>query len=250
MDKPKILIADSDISYGKRLVRMLSPSYQVCPVATDGGQLVTLAQKHIPNIIIAEIILSNLDGLSALEFIKKSVAPSAIVYIHTCFENGYLHEYVLTKSYHFLGKPIEQDLLLKTISQQNLPKIHLIQEFIGIENEIAANMAGNLLQMLGVSPKLMGYQYLKYGILYLAKEQKYLSKCNVYEILSKQFHQEISRMERTMRYAVESAFEKGDIEVIQSIFGYTIDSAKGKPGNIEFMTMLAEHLKQRIIGEI
>ena len=45
-----------------------------------------------------------------------------------------------------------------------------------------------------------------------------------------------------MRYAIEYAFNRGKLDAIESIFGFTINSAKGKPSNSECIAMLADHL--------
>jgi two-component system response regulator (stage 0 sporulation protein A) len=47
-----------------------------------------------------------------------------------------------------------------------------------------------------------------------------------------------SRVERAIRHAIEVAWNRGQIDAIESIFGYTIDSNKGKPTNSEFIAMI------------
>ena len=52
-------------------------------------------------------------------------------------------------------------------------------------------------------------------------------------------------MERAIRHAIEVAWDRGDLETLQSYFGYTVNSAKGKPTNSEFIAMIADRIRLR-----
>ena len=71
-----------------------------------------------------------------------------------------------------------------------------------------------------------------------------LDRCTsvLYPYLGKIFHSTPERVERCMRYSIETAFERGNLSDIEQVFGYTVDVSKGKPTNSQFMAMVADHL--------
>ena len=60
----------------------------------------------------------------------------------------------------------------------------------------------------------------------------------LYPYIAKEFGTTASRVERAMRHAIETAFERGSIETIQRLFGYTLSPEKGKPSNSEFIARM------------
>ena len=65
----------------------------------------------------------------------------------------------------------------------------------------------------------------------------------LYPSVAKKFNTTSSRVERAIRHAIEVAWDRGNIEVLQSVFGYTVSNVKGKPTNSEFIAMLADRLR-------
>ena len=55
-----------------------------------------------------------------------------------------------------------------------------------------------------------------------------------------------SRVERAIRHAIEVAWDRGDVDVLNSYFGYTIRNSRGKPTNSEFIAMIADNLKLQL----
>ena len=52
-----------------------------------------------------------------------------------------------------------------------------------------------------------------------------------------------SRVERAIRHAIEVAWDRGDVDVLNSYFGYTIQGSRGKPTNSEFIAMISDRLR-------
>ena len=67
----------------------------------------------------------------------------------------------------------------------------------------------------------------------------------LYPAVAKRFQTTSSRVERAIRHAIEVAWDRGDVEEIQNIFGYTVSSIKGKPTNSEFIAMIADNIALR-----
>ena len=65
----------------------------------------------------------------------------------------------------------------------------------------------------------------------------------LYPAIAKKFATTASRVERAIRHAIEVAWDRGDVDVLASYFGYTIQSSRGKPTNSEFIAMIADKLR-------
>lgn len=101
------------------------------------------------------------------------------------------------------------------------------------------NIIKDLLHNLGVPSNLKGYWYIIKAIeLLIIKKENNLS--NIYKEISKQYNTKISNIESSIRYAIEISWNRGDIELIDKIFGYSIDLSRVKPTNTEYITSIAE----------
>ncbi len=102
-----------------------------------------------------------------------------------------------------------------------------------------------ILKEIGIPAHLKGYQYVRYSIILSIEDQKALESVTkiLYPTIAKKFNTTASRVERAIRHAIEVAWDRGDIEILQKYFGYTISAAKGKPTNSEFIAMLVDYIK-------
>ncbi len=99
------------------------------------------------------------------------------------------------------------------------------------------------LKELGVPQHLGGYKYLIYAICYNYKNKVKSVTKELYPVIAKEFHSTPSRVERSIRYAVESTRTNGNTEKEHQLFGYSISSTKGKPTNFQFIETITNELK-------
>lgn len=100
---------------------------------------------------------------------------------------------------------------------------------------------------IGVPAHIKGYQYLREAIVLTVNDMDMLSGVTkvLYPAVAKKFNTTSSRVERAIRHAIEVAWDRGDVEVLQKFFGYTVSGIKGKPTNSEFIAMIADRLVLR-----
>ncbi len=101
----------------------------------------------------------------------------------------------------------------------------------------------NLLNLLGMSPKMKGYQYSRYAVEILLMQRARPEIESVYFQVAQKFETAMSCVERNIRYAIEKTWEKGNLSGIYAVFGYTVSQDRGKPTNSEFLFMLADRIK-------
>ena len=107
----------------------------------------------------------------------------------------------------------------------------------------------NIIHEIGVPAHIKGYQYLRLAIQLSVEDMQNLHSITkvLYPSIAEAFHTTPSRVERAIRHAVEVSFSRGKMETLEEIFGYSVNTLKGKPTNSEFIAMLADQirLKQR-----
>ena len=102
-----------------------------------------------------------------------------------------------------------------------------------------------ILHQIGVPAHIKGYQFLRDAILLTAADPDYINAVTkrLYPQIAKQNGTTASRVERAIRHAIEVAWDRGDVEVLNSYFGYTIHNLRGKPTNSEFIAMIADKMR-------
>lgn len=103
----------------------------------------------------------------------------------------------------------------------------------------------NMIHEIGVPAHIKGYQYLREAIMMAVEDTGMISSITkiLYPTIAKKFQTTPSRVERAIRHAIEVAWSRGKMETLESLFGYTIDTSKGKPTNSEFIALIADRIR-------
>ncbi|MGN1197551.1 MAG: sporulation initiation factor Spo0A C-terminal domain-containing protein [Acetatifactor sp.] len=114
--------------------------------------------------------------------------------------------------------------------------------------EVVRNLEQDVTDMIheiGVPAHIKGYQYLREAIMMSVEDPGMISSITkiLYPTIAKRFQTTPSRVERAIRHAIEVAWSRGRMETLDSLFGYTIDTGKGKPTNSEFIALIADKIR-------
>lgn len=103
----------------------------------------------------------------------------------------------------------------------------------------------DMIHEIGVPAHIKGYQYLREAIMMSVDDPVMISSITkiLYPTIAKRFQTTPSRVERAIRHAIEVAWSRGKMETLDSLFGYTIDTGKGKPTNSEFIALIADKIR-------
>ena len=102
-----------------------------------------------------------------------------------------------------------------------------------------------IIRDLGIPAHIKGYQYIREGIIMAIEDinmMNYITKL-LYPTIAKKYKTTSSSVERAIRHAIEVAWSRGKVELLEEMFGYTISSGKGKPTNSEFIALIADKLR-------
>lgn len=105
----------------------------------------------------------------------------------------------------------------------------------------------DMIHEIGVPAHIKGYQYLREAIMMSVEDVEMLSSITkiLYPTIAKKFQTTPSRVERAIRHAIEVAWSRGRMETLDGLFGYTINTGKGKPTNSEFIALIADKIRLR-----
>ena len=244
--KINALVVDDSMEFTSSVEKYFKDnvSIDIVNVISDGSEVINYLQNSNESIdiILLDLILPGKDGLEILEDLKERKINKPVIVL-----SSYQKDYAvrMTKDYrvdYFMIKPVNLPTLEKRIkSIASAEKSPVKELIITEENELEVT---ELLHYLGVPSQLKGYAYLREGILMLYKSAGVTSGITkqIYPAIANLYNTTPSRVERAIRHAIEVAWNRGKMDTINELFGYSIQAGKGKPGCIR-------SIKQRSIPE-
>ncbi len=263
-EKIKILIADDNLDFVSTLVTYFKTQEDVEVIATakDGQEAYNKIIMERPQVVLLDVIMPHLDGLGVLEkLVSSNIELPICVMLSAVGQDAVTAQAINLGAQYYVLKPFKMDVLMKRIRELvNSPepkqtnKVIVTKEvkpnYISISNqaskeEILEIKVTNIIHEIGVPAHIKGYQYLRDGIMMVVNNIEVINQITkqLYPDLAKKYKTTPSRVERAIRHAIEVAWNRGQIETVESIFGYTVNSNKGKPTNSEFIAMIADKLR-------
>lgn len=232
--------------------------FEVIGSAVNGEQCLHELHGHEIDVLILDLIMPNIDGMEVLSALKKH----SIKVRHILCTTPILNDFIITQIQQYnvdyiLMKPFELQSLdqrlrvicgfaSKTVAKDAMIQVNLDEEEqkrlqkLELESEITS-----LLHEVGIPAHIKGYMYLRTAILETYLNVDFLGQITkvLYPEIAKKYETTASRVERAIRHAIEVAWNRGNIDAIDDIFGYTISASKAKPTNSEFIAMIADKLR-------
>ena len=201
-------------------------------------------QLH-PQMVIMDVVLPKLDGFGALGQMQKMGEEAPTVIVTSAFCNDDTVSRAMDMGvYFFLPKPVSESSLLEHMRKAVCPQEEReVLQSPGLESMVTA-----IIHEIGVPAHIKGYQYLREAIMIAVGDMDVINAVTkvLYPEVAKRFATTASRVERAIRHAIEVAWDRGDLETLQHYFGYTVNSAKGKPTNSEFIALIADRLQLQL----
>lgn len=244
--KTKIMLADESPDFGRTCANVLKENdFDVVTVPKDGTKILEAMEQSQPDVILMDVFLAHLDALGVLRAIPNlSLNKKPLIVVMSSIDNENFEEELLSAGadYCFL-KPFSLDMLaerLRQLSSWN-PKKQVKQ----VKNADLKVTVSEIMHQIGVPAHIKGYQYLREAILLSIDDKEMINSVTklLYPTVAKKYETTASRVERAIRHAIEVAWDRGDVDVLSSYFGYTIQNSRGKPTNSEFIAMISDKLR-------
>ena len=146
----------------------------------------------------------------------------------------------ILKPIDFLSLRAHIDTLVKIRAGEKVAGYEKLSELPDMEAQVT-----KIIHQIGVPAHIKGYQYLRCAILMAIDDEDVINSVTkvLYPSVAKKYQTTTSRVERAIRHAIEVAWDRGDVDTLNSYFGYTIQNSRGKPTNSEFIAMIADNLR-------
>lgn len=243
----KILIAENN-DFGQNCSRTLtSYGYAVVLTEKDGSQVITRVKSEKPDVVIMDAFMLHIDALGVVKQINemKDIKKPTLVVLSSVDNSRFESELITAGADYYFLKPVDVDVLTQRISQltgwkNNIASVKNINDLEVTVSEI--------MHQIGVPAHIKGYQYLREAIMLCVNDREMMGSVTklLYPTVAKNFNTTSSRVERAIRHAIEVAWDRGDVDILSSYFGYTIQSSRGKPTNSEFIAMIADRLRLQL----
>lgn len=259
--KIKVLLADDNKDFCDIVVKHLQQQddIQVVAVAMDGIDAMNKIREYRPDVAVIDGIMPRLDGIGVLERLQKNPdmhQPMTII-LSAISQDKVIQRALELGAGYYMVKPFDLEALTQRIRQLMQERPVLRSGAPAYENTAASfakpsngsfdleTRVTDLLHLIGVPAHIRGYHYIREAIIMSVNDMdilNYITK-ELYPAIAQKCNTTPSRVERAIRHAIEVAWTRGQLEVIEAYFGYTINNHKGKPTNSEFIALIADRLR-------
>ena len=248
MTKINLLVVDDNRS----LVEMIKEYFndnadiKITYEAYDGSEAIRLLDSKAEevDIVLLDLIMPNKDGICVLEHMqKKNINKKTIVLTSYNTQEMIRKVSELGVSY-FMLKPFELKDLEKRIKEVSSGVKYGGESIDLYHNNLQVSITKTLHE-LGVPSHIKGYQYIREGISIVYERPEIVGGITkeLYPEISKKFNTTVSRVERAIRHAIEISWNRGNWQLMEDIFGHSVDIDKAKPTNSEFIVTVADKLR-------
>ncbi|MCH5315891.1 MAG: sporulation transcription factor Spo0A [Eubacterium sp.] len=244
----KVLIADDSMQFGKECQKELKQlGYEVTLTAKDGSRVMSALESSHYDAVLMDAIMANGDGIDVLEHINDSLTEKPLVVLLSSVSSSDFEEQMINAGadYYFI-KPVNPTSVAKRIARLASWKTEKKNSQSSVISDSDMDVViSDIMRQIGVPAHIKGYHYLRSSIKLSVNDSEMLSSVTklLYPTVAKEYNTTASRVERAIRHAIEVAWDRGDVDVLSSYFGYTIQSQRGKPTNSEFIAMIADKIK-------
>lgn len=250
-NKLKILIADDNKDFCDVLKNYLEKNnFDIIAITNNGADALKQIEELKPDVALLDEVMPQLDGLGVLEKLSQNKNCKTMCIMLTAVTQ----EQITQKAFslgakYYIAKPFDMELLVSRINQLKEP-ISLVNKNnnSSLYNHSAFDLetrVTNILHEIGVPAHIRGYHYMREAIIMAIADidvLNYITK-ELYPSIAKKCNTTPSRVERAIRHAIEVAWNRGRVEIIDNLFGYTINNHKGKPTNSEFIALISDRLR-------
>ncbi len=244
-----ILIADDNREFCETLKDFFQQrdDFEVIGAAHNGAEAVDYIEQARPDVVVLDIIMPHLDGIGVLE--KLAASPTGhrpkIIMLTAFGQQNIAQRVVELGADYYILKPFDFSVLATRI-RQLADGVSVKPPYVAAVKEKNLDVAvTNIIHEMGVPAHIKGYHYLRDAILMVIDEISLLGAVTkeLYPMIAQKYNTTPSRVERAIRHAIELAWDRGNVEMMNKFFGYTINLERGKPTNSEFIAMIADRLR-------
>ena len=267
MENVNVVIVDDNPMILNTLDEMISSEAGLSVIgrADNGKDAIDMIKDTQPDVVLLDLVMPQMDGITVVENIKKKTSMlknPAFIILSAVGGEQMTEEAFQAGANYFLMKPFDKDILVNKIRRIGKRPVRPVpgkvleaplkaatpeEAAMNREEYVKEHLETDITKMLhelGIPAHIKGYQYLRDAISMVVRDREMMEAVTkiLYPEIAKKNYTSSSRVERAIRHAIEVAWGRGSLEVIDELFGYTISTGKGKPTNSEFIALIADKI--------
>ncbi len=241
-NKIKVLIGDDSAENGVSIANKLRERGMYAYTRRkDCTVILDSIRNDPPDVAVLDISVQNGDAVSIMKRCGELGGKRPVFIITSAFDNEFIeHQVMENGASRFLLRPYDADDLCNAINSALGGRVNSLSDDMEL-------VVTDIIHQLGVPAHIKGYHYLRTAILYSIEDKNLLDSVTklLYPTVAGIYETTSSRVERAIRHAIEIAWDRGNVDTLNSFFGYTVDTGKGKPTNSEFIALITDKLRLR-----
>lgn len=258
--KIKVLIGDDTLDFGTICGRLLkNQGFHVITKAKDGLVIYDSIKEENPDIVVMDAFMPHIDAIGVMKSVNSNFTKKPIFVVTSSYDNSFIEKEIMQNgAAYYALKPFDINILVERIvaitGYSNTQSLDETQETskksinMGEPKDDLEMIVTNVIHQIGVPAHIKGYHYLRESIILSVNNTEIINSITkqLYPTVAKSFNTTSSRVERAIRHAIEVAWDRGDVDTLNSFFGYTIHNGRGKPTNSEFIAMISDKLRLKM----
>lgn len=251
----KVLISDDRRDYFSKCSAIFAAyNYEAILAPKDGEKVCEMIRETRPDVVLMEVFMPRKDAVTVMREIgaEQGITPPLFMTISSFDSAALERELTAAGATYLFLKPIEIDVMVERIMEiaDNRKKTQAVPQ-TARQNAPQPDLqilVTDIIHQIGVPAHIKGYHYLRDSIILAIEQPDIINSVTkkLYPDVAKKNRTTASRVERAIRHAIEVAWDRGDVDVLNSYFGYTIHNGRGKPTNSEFIAMISDKLSLKL----
>lgn len=248
--KISVLLADNSEYFAVPCANVMrAQGLDVFLTEKDGKAVLDAIGRQQPDVVIMDLFLPRMDAIGVLSSVElQGMSHRPQMMVMSGFDNPALEREVMAAGadYYFL-RPFDAAEMARRIQalcgeHTPVPSSRPAADTPPVTLEMQVT---DIIHQIGVPAHIKGYQYLRDAIMMAIEDDGIINAVTkrLYPAVAKRHDTTSSRVERAIRHAIEVAWDRGDVDVLNAYFGYTIHNSRGKPTNSEFIAMIADKFR-------
>jgi len=243
-NKIRVVLVDSDEEQLSSIEKYFSKHavIDIVKTFTDGLSAIDYIKNGSNkfDMLITDLLLSKKDGLSIIKEMKESNINKNIIVLTGYNSLDMIKQVSLYNITYFMLKPFDY----KDLEYQILSNKEIKGSLLDVNKELQGNIT-SMLHSLGVPSHIKGYEYIREGIGLMYNNPGLLGAITkeMYPEIAYKYNTTSSRVERAIRHAIEISWNRGDYDLMEEVFGHSVDFDRARPTNSEFIATIADRLR-------
>ena len=246
MNKIKVLVIDDNVNLVDMVKQYFSSHavIEVSDVAYNGKDGLSLMESNNYDLVLLDLIMPVMDGIKLLEECAMRNINNRVIVVTSYNSPEIIRKVSGLGIKYFMLKPFELSDLEEKILEYSNNEVYSKKTIDLYYSDLQMSIT-KLLHELGVPSHIKGYTFIREGINLIYNDPSIANAITkeLYPVIAKKYETTPSRVERAIRHAIEVSWNRANWELMEEIFGYSVDIDKAKATNSEFIVTLADKLR-------